>query len=230
MSPVSTVVFDVNETLSDLAPLQERFSDIGAPRHLAPLWFASLLRDGLALTVTGDNQAFADIGRTLLFSMLDPDSLDRSVDDAVRHVMEGFMSLSVHPDVPDGVAALEEAGLRLVTLSNGSSSVADRLLTEAGLRGSFAQLLTVEDAEVWKPARSAYAFAAERCGTDLGEMVLVAVHPWDIHGAANAGMVTAWINRDGGTYPGHFAAPDLEISGLAELATRLGHRESSGSP
>jgi hypothetical protein len=28
-------------------------------------------------------------------------------------------------------------------------------------------------------------------------MLLVAVHPWDIHGAAQAGMGTAWVNRTG---------------------------------
>jgi 2-haloacid dehalogenase len=222
MNAVSTVVFDVNETLSDLTPLQARFGDVGAPAHLAPLWFASVLRDGLALTTTGDSRPFADIGRALLLTMLDPDSLDRPVEDAVQHVMEGFMSLSVHPDVPEGIVALSEAGLRLVTLSNGSSSVADRLLTGAGLRDAFETLLTVEDAGLWKPARSAYTFAAEQCGTDLGEMVLVAVHPWDIHGAANAGMVTAWVNRAGNRYPEHFTTPDIEISTVAHLAHRLG--------
>jgi 2-haloacid dehalogenase len=222
MSIVSTVVFDVNETLSDLEPLQERFRDLGAPGHLAPLWFASVLRDGMALAATGHSAPFADVGRTVLASMLDRRSLDREVDEAVQHVMEGFMGLSVHADVPEGIAALEGEGLRLVTLTNGSSAVADRLLTGAGLREAFEQLLTVEDAELWKPARSAYEFAAAQCGTSLSDMVLVAVHPWDIHGAATAGMRTAWINRGGHTYPRHFTAPDVEVTGVDELAEQLG--------
>ncbi|HKJ10820.1 MAG TPA: haloacid dehalogenase type II [Ornithinimicrobium sp.] len=221
MSAVSTVVFDVNETLSDLGPLQDRFRDLGAPGHLAPLWFASVLRDGLALATTGHSAPFAEIGRTLLTSMLDPRSLDRPVDEAAQHVMDGFMSLSVHEDVPDGIAALRGEGLRLVTLTNGSSAVADQLLAGAGLREAFERLLTVEDAGLWKPAGSAYEFAAEQCGTDLADMVLVAVHPWDIHGAAIAGMRTAWINRSGHTYPGYFTAPDIEVAALPDLASRL---------
>nr|WP_254925633.1 MULTISPECIES: hypothetical protein [unclassified Rhodococcus (in: high G+C Gram-positive bacteria)] len=44
------IVFDVNETLSDMSPLSERFADVGAPNELASLWFASVLRDGFALT------------------------------------------------------------------------------------------------------------------------------------------------------------------------------------
>ncbi len=33
------------------------------------------------------------------------------------------------------------------------------------------------------------------------DAMLVAVHPWDIDGAARAGLATAWINRNGGVYP-----------------------------
>ena len=40
------LVFDVNETLSDMSPMGQRFEDVGAPEHLAKTWFAGLLRDG----------------------------------------------------------------------------------------------------------------------------------------------------------------------------------------
>ncbi len=105
----------------------------------------------------------------------------------------------MHPDVVDGVRALSELGIRMVTLSNGSSTVADRLLQGAGVREAFERLLTVEDAGVWKPAARAYAYALEGCGVDPEDAMLVAVHPWDIDGASRAGLATAWINRsDGG--------------------------------
>lgn len=218
---VEVVVFDVNETLSDMGAMAGRFSAVGAPEGLAPLWFTSVLRDGMALAAAGDSAPFADIARTLLTSMVDPSSLDRPVEDAVAHIMEGFMGLSVHPDVPPGVESLHAAGLRLVTLSNGSAAVADELLRTAGLRDSFDALLSVEDSDLWKPARTAYAYAGEACGVDLAAMMLVAVHPWDIHGAARAGLRTAWINRGGAQYPSHFARPDVEITGLDELAARI---------
>jgi hypothetical protein len=34
------IVFDVNETLSDMAPMGKRFADVGAPELLAKIWFA----------------------------------------------------------------------------------------------------------------------------------------------------------------------------------------------
>ena len=52
-------------------------------------------------------------------------------------------------------------------------------------------------------------------------MLLVAVHPWDIHGAASAGMGTAWIDRAGHTYPDYFATPTHTVTALTELPTRL---------
>ena len=56
---VQVVVFDVNETLSDMAPLADRFADVGAPPALARLWFAALLRDGFARTAAGESERFA---------------------------------------------------------------------------------------------------------------------------------------------------------------------------
>ncbi len=216
--PRPIVVFDVNETLSDLSPLSGRFADLGAPETMATLWFTAVLRDGLALAATGSAQPFATIGAETLRSLLASVSIDRDVDAAIEHVMSGFMALDVHPDVPAGVRTLRAAGLRLVTLSNGATAVAEQLLGSAGLRSEFDHVLSVEDAGVWKPAAAAYQHAARVCETALADMVLVAVHPWDIDGAARAGMATAWLNRTGLAFPRHFTAPVHAIESLEELA------------
>jgi 2-haloacid dehalogenase len=217
----AVVVFDVNETLSDLAPLGARFEDVGAPAGLARTWFAGVLRDGFALTSVGVSERFARIAETNLRAALQGLSLDRSADEAVVHVMEGFGALPVHPDVPDGVRALAGLGGRLVTLSNGSASVAQGLLERAGLRDHFERLLSVEDAGIWKPAPGAYAYALRQCGVEPADAMLVAVHPWDVDGAGRAGLTTAWLNRSGGPYPRYFRRPDVEASSLTELAERL---------
>lgn len=218
----TVIVFDVNETLSDLAPMADRFTDVGASGAFAKQWFAALLRDGFALTAAGTQERFAVIAQAGLRTLLTGVPLDRDLDAAVEHVMSGFMQLPVHPDVPDGIRALRAAGFRLVTLSNGSASVAESLLERAGVRGEFEALLTVEDAPAWKPARSAYEYAARQCGVALHELMLVAVHPWDVDGAARAGFSTAWIDRAGTPYPGFFTPPTHTVRTLEELAAALG--------
>ncbi len=219
----SVIVFDVNETLSDMFPLKARFVDVGAPAYLAQIWFTTLLRDGFALAAAGGSAKFAVIGSEILRGVLRDSALSRSLDDAVNHIMDGFATLSLHPDIADGIRALTSQGRRLVTFSNGSAQVAGALLSRAGLRNDFEALLTVEDAPAWKPVRAAYDYAADACGVQPADMLLVAVHPWDINGAAQAGLRTAWLNRTTETYPDYFAAPDYTVASLGELAVRLAH-------
>jgi 2-haloacid dehalogenase len=215
------LVFDVNETLSDMAPIAGRFEYVGVPGHLATPWFAGLLRDGFALTVADQNPSFAQLGAAGLRTVLTGLTLNRPVEEAVEHIMAGFTELAVHSDVPGGIRELAELGIRLVTLSNGSASIAQRLLAEAGLDRAFESFLSVEQAGIWKPAPGAYGYALATCDVDAQEAMLVAVHPWDTDGAARAGLATAWINRTGGRYPDYFRAPDLEAASLGELAEQL---------
>ena len=217
----SVIVFDVNETLSDMAPLAARFADVGAPGLLAKVWFASLLRDGFALAASGGKESFARLAGGALRAVLATTRLAKPPDDAVDHVLSGFAHLGVHPDVPDGVRLLRQHGLRLVTLTNGSAGDAGRLLTNAGIRGEFEQLVSVDDADAWKPAPAAYAYAARACSAGIEHMLLVAVHPWDIHGAHQAGMRTGWISRQDTLYPDYFSVPDLRAPDLGTLARQI---------
>jgi 2-haloacid dehalogenase len=209
---MAVYVFDVNETLSDLAPMGTRFAEVGLPPSAAQLWFAALLRDGIGVAAAGGLVRFADAARGVLAPMLPGDP------DAVQHVMAGFQNLPVHPDVPAGVRALRAAGHRLATLSNGAAEVAAGLLGRAGVRDQFEALLSVEDAGAWKPARAAYLYAADRLRVRPAEATLVAVHPWDIDGAARAGLRTAWINRTGAAYPAHLTSPERTVRTVGELA------------
>lgn len=218
MTKPEVVVFDVNETLSDLSPMGERFVDVGAPELLAKVWFASVLRDGFALTAAGTSERFSALAAGALRTVLAEEALNRSVDDAVDHVMAGFAALSVHSDVRDGIRALRALGVRLVTLTNGSTDTAERLLGQAGVVEEFEQVLSVEQAEIWKPARGAYEYAARVCDVPPAAMMLVAVHPWDIDGASHAGLRTAWLNRTGAPYPPYFSAPDHIAVSLTRLA------------
>lgn len=215
------VVFDVNETLSDLTPLASRFAAVGAPPELAATWFAAVLREGFAIGAAGDFVRFATIAEWQARVLLHGRRLDRPTEDAVGHVLAGFGELTVHPDVADGVRALAAAGVRMVTFSNGAAAVAERLLDRAGVRDAFEALLSVEDAGVWKPAAAAYRYVARACGTDPDGLLMVAVHPWDLHGAARAGLRTAWLDRDGAPYPDYCARPDHVVRSVAELVAAV---------
>ena len=106
------IVFDVNETLSDMAPMASRFAEVGAPGLLARVWFSTLLRDGFALTAARGKEPFARLARGALEAVLAGASLNRPATAAADHILAGFSDLRVHPDVPGGIGLLREAGLR----------------------------------------------------------------------------------------------------------------------
>ena len=221
MAPAPTLIlFDVNETLSDMSPMQERWQAVGAPSHLASLWFADVLRDGFALAAAGRAERFTTLAEQAARRLLRSVGV-RDADAAVAQIMAGFGDLQVHPDVPDGVRALGDLGIRLATLSNGAAAVADELLTRAGLRDAFEQVLSVEGATRWKPTTEAYLWALERCGVPPDRTMLVAVHPWDIEGAARSGLRTAWVTRSGEEFSEVFTAPEITASSLVDLAQKL---------
>jgi len=221
MAGPRVLVFDVNETLSDMAPLGDRFAEVGAVPHLAGTWFAGVLRDGFALTLHGVKPDFAALAREHLAQVLVTNDLDRDLEDAVDHVMAGITELRCHPDVADGVRALSDHGLRLVTLGNGSATIAQRLLHDEGIADRFEWMLSVEDAAAWKPDPRAYQFAVSECDVEPADAMLVAVHPWDTDGAKRAGLASAWINRSSVNYPAYFRPPDVEASSIVDLAEKL---------
>ncbi len=219
----SVIIFDVNETLSDMSPLAEAFSQAGMPPSLTRPWFADLLRDGFALTATGDNSDFADLATDNLHRLLTQTSGPGNYQRQVNDIMGMFKNLAMHADVAPGITALSRVA-ELVTLSNGATSVAESLVTQGGVRNDFKRFLSVQDAPRWKPARESYDYAARETGHTVDELLLVAVHPWDIHGAHAAGLRTAWINRTGATYPSYFTAPNIEAENLIAIAGKLTER------
>ncbi|WP_346231543.1 haloacid dehalogenase type II [Parafrigoribacterium mesophilum] len=224
---VKAVVFDVNGTLSDMSPIAGAFQFVGAPPTLAETWFAGVLRDGFALSTLGESSPFAEIARTHLTAVLSSAILPHSIDKAISTILERLATLPLHPDVAEGVRSLTGAGLEVMTLSNGSPDLATKLLSDAGLRDAFSHILSVEGTAPWKPADAAYALASSASGFAPHELLLVAVHPWDILGAHHAGLRTAWINRSNETYPTYFTPPDLSAPSIVELAKIL-HSEASG--
>jgi 2-haloacid dehalogenase len=216
------VAFDVNETLSDMAPLAEQFTAAGLPAELRSTWFASTLRDGFALAAAGTDAPFARVAedalRTLLHGRRD---LTSPVENVVHAVLSGFQELAVHPDVVAGLRVLADSGVRIVTLTNGGASVGEGLLRRAGVADLVEAFLSVEEAGRWKPAGQAYRLAAERCAVPMERIALVAVHPWDTDGAKRAGMISAWLNRTGAQYPSIFTPPDVAGADLSAVAEQL---------
>ena len=221
---VRLALLDVNETLIDMAPLAQRFVDAGVAAEAAEpvrkAWFAAVLRDGFAVTSLGGYAEFADIARGLAEQVLQQQGVADPTD-AAGHVLAGLSDLVVHPDVPDGLRRLSEAGVRLVPLTNGGLDVSTATFERAGVLDLFETRLSVSTPRVWKPAAAAYDWALDELGADRGTTTLLAVHPWDIGGARAAGLGGAWVRRGATTWPSWFEAPDVQGEHLGEVVDTL---------
>lgn len=218
----TVALLDVNETLSDFRRLGERFEEVGAPAQLLPTWFAATLRDGMALTASGEYAAFPDVARAVLRGLLsDHPGLHRPLEEAVEHVLAGIDTLPVQGDVPDGIRLLRETGMRVATLTNGAPAIARGLLERAGLGDMVERNMGVEEVGRWKPAPEPYRHACRAMGVEEAQAMLIAAHPWDVHGARRAGLRAGWINRHGQPYPEVFAPPDVSAGDLPALARAL---------
>lgn len=220
MNPAPSVaILDVNETLSDLAALAGLFEEVGAPGDLLPTWFAATLRDGFALAASDQYADFPDVARAALRPLLARiEGLRLPLDEAAEHVVAGIATLPVHPDVEPG---LRDSGLRIATLTNGSAAATEALLERTGIADLFERNLDVAEGRRWKPAPEPYDYACRTLGVAPGAAVLIAVHPWDVHGARCAGLRSAWLDRHGDPYPSVFMAPDASAADLPALVDQL---------
>jgi len=213
LPPPAVVVFDVNETLVDISGLRERFDD----GRLLERWFAATLRDGIALAAAGGYADFATVATANLLPFMPLDS--------ARETMSAFGELDLHPDVADGMGRLAAAGVRLMTLTNGSAETCAELLRRGGVADLVERNLSVAEVRRWKPTADPYRLAVRHAAVPADRVALVAVHPWDVDGARRAGLVGAWLNRDGRPYPDMFTPPDVTARDLGALADTLLRRD-----
>ena len=214
---IDVLVLDVNETLTDLESLRDGFVAAGLPAHSLDAWFAATLRDGFALTAAGAYADFRVVGGDVLASQLAAAGIDPT-EETINGVLSGFTRLPLHSDVEPGLSRLHESGVRIITLTNGSAAMSERVFTEGGIMPLLEHRLDVAAPQRWKPHPDAYRYAAEVCDVPVERMGLAAVHPWDIDGAARAGLRTAWINRAGAAYPAHLTSPERTVRTVGELA------------
>ena len=216
MGKPHAVVLDVNETLFSLRSLDAVFDQVGLPGG-RDLWFARTLRSGFALTSLGSYRSFPDVARECLRS-LDPTGIGVEEQDAL---MAGLATLEPHPDVAPALQRLRDGDVPVVTLSVGNAANVERLFQSAGLEDLVQTHLSCEEVQRWKPAPEPYLHACAVLGHEPQDVWMVAVHSWDIGGAAAIGMRTGWVSRLEGVFDENFGRPDVMGADLGEIVEHL---------
>ncbi|MEM7052466.1 MAG: haloacid dehalogenase type II [Acidobacteriota bacterium] len=215
------LVFDVNETLLDLAPVKRTVGAVlGGREDLVPWWFSTMLHHSLVETVTGTFHDFGEIGTAALMMVAEAQGLELSREQA-RKAVEPILSLPPHDDVIPALETLVKGPFRLVSLTNSSSQGVETQFRNAGLTEFFERRYSIETIGKYKPHPDAYRMVLDDLDVPAEQALMVAAHGWDLAGAKSVGMQTAFIARPEKVLYPNVEEPDYIVENLFDLGMML---------
>jgi len=157
-------------------------------------WFAQLILYSQALTLAGEYAAFGELGGAVLQMVAETRRQPVSAEN-VLSVKQAISSMPAHPEVPEALRRLRDAGFRLFTLTNNPAVTATEQLERAGLADFFDRQFSVDAVHRYKPAPETYRFVEHQLGLSSSGCCMIACHTWDTLGAVAAGWDAALILR-----------------------------------
>lgn len=221
--------FDVNETLLDLAALDDFFAEVTGTTAARNEWFELTVHTALTVTAAGSYRKFGQIAADCV-QVIAARHGRTATGAQVRQLGQRIRSLPAHPEAGDAIERLREAGHGVVTLTNSTTDVAEDQLRNAGLRELIDEVYSADQVTQLKPGPEPYRLVLTSARVRPDDATLIAAHDWDIAGAAAAGLRTAFVSRDGRVpLPGD-AVPTVAGGDLAVIADRLIASSETGPP
>jgi 2-haloacid dehalogenase len=178
---------------------------------------ARAVQSAMVHTILGNSRPFTEYIEAAVRDEVSRRGLEA---DRIGEAMEATAALPAFPDTGPALEALAGAGHRLAVLTNSGADAGRRTLEANGLAARFDRILGVDAVGVFKPHPDTYAYALKELHCGAPEVTFVSAHPWDLAGAAHAGMRTALVAREEGpssAYP----APGLVGADLIAVARAL---------
>ena len=226
MRRIRAISLDLDDTLWEVGPVirraeSELWAWLGAnyPRVTARFSpeIAFELRKRIADEHAHMAHDFRFLRKRVLAHMADEAGYGDGMVDAAYDVFDAARNrVELFPDVEPALGSLSER-FRVIALTNGNASL-DRI----GIDHFFHAAVSAADAGVAKPHADIFAAAVEHAGVAPEEVLHVGDHPeLDVVGAADAGLRTAWVNRNDADWPTHLPQPDATVTNMIELRQLL---------
>lgn len=164
-----------------------------------------------------EHMPYREIGHLSLGHVLTRAHIEHT-EDEVRWLVSCIERLKCFPEVPEALARLQTK-YRIVVLSNGDADMLEAAKEHHGI--SFDAVISVAEANAFKPHRAAYEMAARRMAVAMGEVLFVANHEFDCVGAKAAGMHAAFIDRRRRPFACWPHQPDLFLPTMTALADAM---------
>jgi 2-haloacid dehalogenase len=223
---VKVCMFDQYGTVVDMqggltaiaAPFLQQKGWKGNPNSFVTWWrrthFENSMIDAL---LHKEHTSYREIGHRAVAHVMDRAGIAYTKDE-VRYLVSEIEKLKPFPEVPTALARLRTR-YKLVVLSNG-----DRDMLETAKQHHkvpFDQVISVAEANSFKPHVATYTKAAELCGVKADQILFVANHAFDCIGAKSAGMRTAFIDRRSRPFGDTPHQPDILVPTMKDLADAI---------
>ena len=217
------VMFDQYGTVVDMqkglteafAPFLEAKGWNGKPGSLVTWYrrthFENSMIDGL---LHKEHTPYREIGFRALAYTLERAEIQHT-DAEVSDLISNIERLRCFPDVPAALAKLQTT-YKIVVLSNGDPDMLETAKQYHGI--PFDKVISVAEANSFKPHVATYTKAAEIMGVRMDEVLFVANHAFDCIGAKAAGMHTAFIDRRKRPFGRTPHQPDIWVDDMKSLA------------
>jgi putative hydrolase of the HAD superfamily len=229
---IRALTLDLDDTLWPVLPALERADqavDAWLRQHhpdVASAWPITAMRE-LRARVAAERLDLAHDFTTQRQLTLQQAFAACGVDDApIEALWEIYFAARNRVELyPDSLPALERITARwpLASLTNGNAD-----LQRVGIHAHFAHHICARDSGVAKPDPRIFLAAAERLGVLPEQILHVGDDPaMDMAGARDAGLRTAWINRDSQPWPDELGTPpELDLRDMTALADWLDTQDS----
>jgi 2-haloacid dehalogenase len=164
-----------------------------------------------------EHTSYREIGHRSVAHVMDRADIEFTMDD-VRYLVGEIERLKPFPEVPEALARLRTR-YRLVVLSNGDPDMLEA--AKAFHKIPFDRVISVAEANSFKPHVATYTKAAELLGLTPDQILFVANHAFDCIGAKSAGMRTAFIDRRSRPFGITPHQPDILVPSMRDLADSI---------
>ena len=225
-STVKVCMFDQYGTVVDMqgglvaiaAPFLRAKGWTGNPNSFVTWWrrthYENSMIDAL---LHREHTAYREIGHRAVAHVMDRAGISYTRDE-VRYLVGEIVKLKPFPEVPEALAKLKTR-YALVVLSNGDPDMLEA--AKQYHKVPFDQVISVAEANSFKPHVATHTKAAELCGVKPDQILFVASHAFDCIGAKSAGMRTAFIDRRSRPFGETPHQPDILVPTMKDLADAI---------
>lgn len=212
-------VVDMQGGLTAIAtPFLQKKGWKGDPNSFVTWWrrthFENSMIDAL---LHREHTSYREIGHRAVAHVMDRAGIAYTKDE-VRYLVGEIEKLKPFPEVPGALARLHTR-YKLVVLSNGDPDMLEA--AKQHHKVPFDQVISVAEANSFKPHVATYTKATELCGVKPDQILFVANHAFDCIGAKSAGMRTAFIDRRGRPFGDTPHQPDILVRTMKDLADAI---------